>query len=69
MKSKCPLCQAELVLKLGRKGMFMGCTNFPQCYGSRSIDGTATQTKKPSMYEQWEIDYWNSLGPDPGCMK
>lgn len=64
----CPLCRCELVRKNGRKGEFYGCSNFPQCYGSRNLDGTATQTYRSaySGYEDWEMDYWDSVGPDPG---
>lgn len=27
----CPQCQAELHIKRGKKGLFLGCSNYPQC--------------------------------------
>jgi DNA topoisomerase I len=28
---KCPDCQSDLVVKMGRYGKFIGCSNYPQC--------------------------------------
>ena len=33
----CPLCGAKLVARLGRSGVFAGCSRFPQCRGSVSL--------------------------------
>lgn len=32
---RCPKCGAKMQLRTGRYGKFYGCTNFPQCRGSR----------------------------------
>ncbi len=36
----CPLCQAEMVIKLGKSGTFLSCGRYPDCEGSRLIDGS-----------------------------
>lgn len=37
LEEKCPLCGASLVLKYGRYGQFVSCSNFPNCRYKRSI--------------------------------
>lgn len=39
----CPLCDAEMVLKLSRTGVFMSCSRFPECKGSRTEKGEVIQ--------------------------
>jgi DNA topoisomerase-1 len=36
----CPLCGAAMVIKLGRSGTFLSCGRYPDCEGSRLIDGS-----------------------------
>lgn len=31
LEEKCPLCQKPLVIRLGRKGRFIGCSGYPDC--------------------------------------
>ena len=33
---KCPKCGSGTVKKVGRYGVFYGCTHFPKCKGSRN---------------------------------
>ena len=35
----CPKCGAPLSIRLGRRGRFIGCTAFPECDYTRSLDG------------------------------
>lgn len=35
----CPECNAEMVKKLGRNGIFLSCERFPDCEGARTADG------------------------------
>ncbi|MES2135040.1 MAG: type I DNA topoisomerase [Patescibacteria group bacterium] len=35
----CPLCGALMVMKLSRTGVFMSCSTFPECKGSRTEKG------------------------------
>ena len=37
---KCPECDKPLVKRLGRNGRFIGCTGYPDCSYTRSIEGT-----------------------------
>lgn len=37
--NRCPFCNGTLVIKSGKYGQFLGCIDFPQCKGSRTIDG------------------------------
>ena len=36
---KCPVCGGKMVIKLGRSGKFLSCAKFPECSGSRTIEG------------------------------
>jgi len=36
---KCPKCEQQLSIRLGRRGRFIGCTAFPECDYTRSLDG------------------------------
>lgn len=51
-KLKCPICGANMVIKLGRGGKFLSCEKFPDCKGMRNIDGS-------------EIKEAESIGTDP----
>ncbi len=35
----CPVCGSTMVMKLGRMGIFMSCSRFPECKGSRTEKG------------------------------
>jgi DNA topoisomerase I len=39
-KFKCPICGADMIIKLGRGGKFLSCERFPDCKGMRNIDGS-----------------------------
>lgn len=43
----CPICGKEMVIKLGRTGTFLSCSTFPDCAGSRLIDGTELKDSEP----------------------
>ncbi len=51
-KLKCPTCNSEMVVKLGRSGKFLSCEKFPDCKGMRNIDGS-------------EVKEAESIGTDP----
>lgn len=36
IKTKCPLCGSDLVLRNGKYGWFWGCTAYPRCRFTRS---------------------------------
>ncbi|HEY9128437.1 MAG TPA: type I DNA topoisomerase [Sulfurovum sp.] len=37
---KCPKCDSELLLRKGRYGEFVACSNFPKCKYTKNMDGT-----------------------------
>lgn len=43
----CPKCGKHMVIKLGRSGKFLSCSNFPECDGARLIDGTELKEGEP----------------------
>jgi len=43
----CPVCGSEMEYKLGRGGVFMSCTRFPDCTGARQEDGAEVKGDEP----------------------
>lgn len=43
----CPLCQSAMEFKLGRGGIFMSCTKYPECTGARQEDGGEVKGDEP----------------------
>jgi len=43
----CPICGAPMEFKLGRGGIFMSCTRYPDCTGARQEDGTELKSDEP----------------------
>ncbi len=43
----CPTCGALMEFKLGRGGIFMSCTRYPDCEGARQEDGTELKSDEP----------------------
>ena len=43
---KCPLCGADMIIKLGKGGKFLSCERFPECQGARTIEGKELQGPK-----------------------
>jgi len=56
LDERCPLCPQEgrepgpLVIKLGRYGKFIGCSNWPDCSYIRNLDGQVR--KEPEILEE-----------------
>ncbi len=42
---KCPECSSPLSIKMGRSGRFIGCTNYPDCRYTRSLNASADDQK------------------------
>ena len=36
---KCPECGGDLAIRLGRRGRFIGCNNYPECSYTRNVNG------------------------------
>ncbi len=43
----CPICGKKMVIKLGKSGKFLSCMDFPDCTGSRLIDGSEVKDEEP----------------------
>jgi DNA topoisomerase-1 len=43
----CPKCGSHMVVKLGKSGKFLSCARFPDCDGSRLIDGSEIKATEP----------------------
>lgn len=46
----CPKCSSPLAKRLGRKGLFIGCTAYPDCDYTRNVDSSATEAE-PEIIE------------------
>ena len=46
-KPPCPECQKPMAERKGKFGPFWGCSQYPQCCGIRSWNGTARPATKP----------------------
>jgi len=46
-KFKCPKCGTSMIMKLGRNGIFMSCSRFPECNGARTGEGVVIEPEKP----------------------
>ncbi len=42
---KCPECSSVLSIRLGRRGKFVGCTNYPECKYTRNMDGEVSSNE------------------------
>ncbi len=47
----CPQCEAPLAVKSGRYGMFIGCTDYPNCGYVHSVHETATSSSSPATLD------------------
>ena len=47
----CPLCGADMIIKLGRSGTFLSCHRFPDCTGARLIDGSELKEEIAAKYK------------------
>lgn len=43
---KCPVCGANMIIKLGRGGKFFSCEKYPECQGARTIEGKELEGPK-----------------------
>lgn len=71
-EEKCPECGHQLVIKLGRRGKFYGCTNYPDCRytgplpGQESDEAELLDEKCPECGNQLQRRF-GRFGPFVGC--
>lgn len=46
-KYTCPKCDSSMVIKLGRGGKFLSCSNYPECDGALTIEGQEIKGDEP----------------------
>lgn len=64
---KCHLCKKKMVVKLGRYGRFLSCSDFPECKGMKSVDGkTAEDIAAEAKSEKFLSVYQPSPKTDDG---
>jgi len=47
---QCPICGAENMERQGRRGPFLGCTNYPECKGAKDISGKVSVNEALKSY-------------------
>ncbi|ORU94019.1 MAG: DNA topoisomerase I [Cycloclasticus sp. symbiont of Poecilosclerida sp. N] len=50
MDEKCPECDKQLSIRLGRNGRFIGCTDYPECSYTRNLNDNAASAE-PEIVE------------------
>ncbi len=50
LDEKCPKCASQLSIRLGRRGRFIGCTNYPECDYTRNLNDDA-ESAEPEIVE------------------
>jgi len=46
-KYQCPKCGKAMVIKLGRNGKFISCSDYPECEGALTMDGVEFKKDEP----------------------
>ncbi len=57
---KCPKCDSQLSIRLGRHGRFIGCTNYPECDYTRDLSGDGNEPEAPEIVEDRACPECNS---------
>jgi len=47
----CPKCGGQLSKRLGRNGLFIGCTNYPECDYTRDLNADKAEADEPEIVE------------------
>ena len=74
---ECPLCGADLVMKDGKYGQFIACSNFPTCKYTKNVEvkakgtcpycGSGLLTHKSKKYRNKTFYTCDKKGKDPDC--
>lgn len=51
LDEKCPKCQKQLSIRLGKRGRFIGCTGFPECDYTQDVKGQDAEKNEPEVIE------------------
>ncbi len=58
LEEKCPKCGGSLAIRLGRRGRFIGCDNYPECDYTRNVNEDANA--EPEVIEDRKCPECNS---------
>ena len=47
----CPQCQKPLLIRLGKRGRFVGCSGYPECDYTKPLEGDAVESSAPEVVE------------------
>jgi len=65
---KCEKCGADMIIKNGRNGKFLACSNYPECKNTKSLDVEQKESKIPCPDCGGKLHYRQSRrGPFWGC--
>ncbi|MDB6095773.1 MAG: topoisomerase [Francisellaceae bacterium] len=51
IEEKCPKCEKPLSIRLGKRGRFIGCTAYPECDYTRSLEEGREESLEPQIVE------------------
>ncbi len=51
LEEKCPKCEKPLSIRLGKRGRFIGCTGYPDCDYTRSLEEDRESSLQPQIVE------------------
>lgn len=51
LDEKCPKCSKALSIRLGKRGRFIGCTGYPDCDYTRSLEEDRAESLQPEVVE------------------
>jgi DNA topoisomerase-1 len=60
---KCPECESDMIIKLGRAGKFLSCSKFPDCNGARTMDGESLADTPIGVHPDEEKNIYVKSGP------
>ncbi len=66
-KEKCPICGKPMIIKLGRFGRFLSCSDFPNCKGMMSMEGeTEEDVQNKVNTAEFKASYLSAPMTDDG---
>lgn len=51
IEDKCPKCDKQLSIRLGKRGRFIGCTGYPECDYTQDLNQTDAESNQPEIIE------------------
>lgn len=51
LEENCPKCGKSLSIRLGKRGRFIGCTGYPECDYTRTMEGEEISASEPEVVE------------------